>query len=547
MHLAITSLRTRKPPFRSTRYELTHLFGFRECNGQNTVDRLFKKVPQSPSRMGLLLTRRMRSFLVTISIGAFLVILLSIRTGWFTSEIKQEYDNWNHLTTEEQLERVRKENLNGYQYAAPEEVFDESQLSSSDRTLLKKVLKGSNDRDKRVEAIERLYHVDSADSWNRHLEALDDEGLPPFTKFVQKYMYDHQHPEDCSDKEFIVMSSFPNDEAFGLGALVHSISMNLNIALRYNRILIYNPFEGPGRHFVDDSSLHVCNKSIECFFESLSSCTFDDVRPDNHWKLPAREVLPQDAMTTPSGSIPPIFGLALKKMFPLMTPDAMKYWWRGQATAYIMRFNARTMAELLRKRRNKTLQKSLGFEGENEAIVERAGIPFPMPAGSVSMHVRHGDKGIEMTLKPFEKYLDMAEDFISQNPLGFRKIAFLSTENPEVIKGAADHLQKERELYKVIDAKARTTSDWAWTWYWSDIPRANIGPEDQLKTFGNRTDMTINWFLQLMMAIECDMMIGSRASGWSRLLDGLRCGWLGKCQQPFLDVGDKMDWAFYSI
>ncbi|KAF3932035.1 hypothetical protein ABW20_dc0104263 [Dactylellina cionopaga] len=468
-----------------------------------------------------------------------LVIILSIRTGLLTAESTHAIKKWEDLTTNEALERVREQNLNGYQYAAPDETYDESQLSAKDRDSLRRLSKGSNERDRRVETIERLYQLDSEDSWNRHVEDLDDEGLPPLTKFAQKHIYDHQHPENCSDKQFILIQNYPNDEHFGL------VSMNLNLALRFNRILMYDPKGGPGRHFIDPSSYELCGKSMDCFFEQLTSCTIDDLTPDNHYILPATKVLPQDMMNVPPGAIPPLFGIALKKMFPMITPDALKYWWRGQAVSYIMRFNARTLRELLRKRRDKSLQKSLAFDGDD--IEEGSVIPFPMPAGSVSMHVRHGDKGIEMALKPFKDYLEAAEKFISQNPMNYRKIAFVSTENPDVLKEAAEHLQKEREMYKVVDAKIRTTSDWAWTWYWSDIPRANIGPEAQLETFGNRTDMTINWFLQLMMAIECDFMIGTRASGWSRLLDNLRCGWLAKCQQPFFDVGDEQDWVFYGI
>ncbi|KAF3143561.1 hypothetical protein TWF594_005110 [Orbilia oligospora] len=493
-----------------------------------------------------MILQRSRSFLFTISIGAILIVFVSIRTGLLTVEARTNtFKKWEDLTTNEALERVRQQNLHGYQYAAPEETFYENELSERDRDLLAKLAKGSTARDKRTQTIERLYTLDSEDAWSRHIEDLDDEGLPPLTKFTQRYIYEHQHPESCKDKKFIVMESFPNDESFGLGAIVFSISMNLNLALRFNRILIFNPKNGPGRHFIDPSSHELCGNSMECFFEKLSSCTMDDLTPENHFLLPARAEVDQDIMNTPAGALPQIFGIALKRMYPMITPDTLKYWWRGQSISYIMRFNARTMAELLRKRRDPALHKALFFDGDD--IVDSSTVPFPMPAGSVSMHVRHGDKGIEMELKNFQEYIDAAEEFISQNPVGFKKIAFVSTENPDVFEQAKEHLQKEHEMYKVVDAKARTTSDWSWTWYWSEIPRANIGPEQQLETFGNRTDMTINWFLQLMMAIECDMMIGTRGSGWSRMLDNLRCGWLGKCQQPFLDVGDVQDWVFYGI
>lgn len=46
------------------------------------------------------------------------------------------------------------------------------------------------------------------------------------------------------------------------------------------------------------------------------------------------------------------------------------------------------------------------------------------------------------------------------------------------------------------------------------VTEANLGlntsPETQLKEFGNRTDLTIKWVLQLVMAIECDAFVGTR-------------------------------------
>ena len=41
-------------------------------------------------------------------------------------------------------------------------------------------------------------------------------------------------------------------------------------------------------------------------------------------------------------------------------------------------------------------------------------------------------------------------------------------------------------------------------------PGLNTSPERQLIEFGNRTDLTIKWVLQLVMAIECDTFVGTR-------------------------------------
>ena len=51
---------------------------------------------------------------------------------------------------------------------------------------------------------------------------------------------------------------------------------------------------------------------------------------------------------------------------------------------------------------------------------------------------RHGDKGSEMTLVPFEQYVLAAEKLIAENPLGLKRVGFVSTEDPYVIEQAAN-------------------------------------------------------------------------------------------------------------
>ena len=43
--------------------------------------------------------------------------------------------------------------------------------------------------------------------------------------------------------------------------------------------------------------------------------------------------------------------------------------------------------------------------------------------------------------------------------------------------------------------------------------------------------------LQLLMALEADAWIGTRASNWNRLIDELRCVWVDKCGGAYVVVG----------
>ena len=50
---------------------------------------------------------------------------------------------------------------------------------------------------------------------------------------------------------------------------------------------------------------------------------------------------------------------------------------------------------------------------------------------------RHGDKAKEMQLVDFRDYVTAAETLVSHNPLNLKRVAFVSSEDPDVIKEAA--------------------------------------------------------------------------------------------------------------
>lgn len=52
----------------------------------------------------------------------------------------------------------------------------------------------------------------------------------------------------------------------------------------------------------------------------------------------------------------------------------------------------------------------------------------PLGRGFISAHVRHGDKGTEMRLVPFQDYFAAAVRLVKANPWTLRKALFVSTE-----------------------------------------------------------------------------------------------------------------------
>lgn len=113
----------------------------------------------------------------------------------------------------------------------------------------------------------------------------------------------------------------------------------------------------------------------------------------------------------------------------------------------------------------------------------------PLPKGTISMHVRHGDKASEMQLLSLDHYVKAAESLANTNPMLYYKIGFVSTEDQAVID--------ETRNITALDGNT-TTPNLDWIWFSSNIPRMNGSGADQLATFG-RSMMTIRWMLQLFM------------------------------------------------
>ena len=182
--------------------------------------------------------------------------------------------------------------------------------------------------------------------------------------------------------------------------------------------------------------------------------------------------IPLEFVETPVWSVPPVFGQSLRELYPDITVDALKYWWRLQALAYLSRPNGETMSRLRALRTDKKLNIGITGSTKGNTVEEGISLPFPMPKGAFSMHVRHGDKNKEMRLIPFSEYVHKAERFIAENPLAYRKVGFISSEDPDVLRDAQQITRSSKEMVgKEASYVDKTTFNQGWTWYWSDIPR----------------------------------------------------------------------------
>ena len=255
------------------------------------------------------------------------------------------------------------------------------------------------------------------------------------TKAIQRLIHKHQNPEPstCASKKFFLGANLLGQ---GLGSALHVMGFWLAMAIHYDRIVLWHPTEKhAGDYFVDTGCGRGENFSnMDCIFEPLSStCGYEHVTAEN-------SVIPDPWSPTPGFELnsyegPPVAVKLLKDAYPHVefSLNGLRIWWRAQSTAYVARLNRRTMNALRELRFDPHLHQGII---QNDASRKMVHMPFPLPAGTISMHVRHGDKHTEMRLIPFVEYVQKSETFVNQNPLYFRKIMFVSTEDPGVITEA---------------------------------------------------------------------------------------------------------------
>lgn len=337
------------------------------------------------------------------------------------------------------------------------------------------------------------------------------------TASAQARIWQHQHPSDPSlcrsshgvhGAKFLVARTGPLN-GHGIGSLIHILASNLGLAMSLGRILVLDP--GDGNVFATDRpSTGFCGNttSFECFLMPLSSCSMADALAHNpsklDWHTPSRAEDPTLAEERTLQTIgenfkhvpPQLQDLANCSAVP---PEKHWYWWRAQATAYLVRLNPKAQAEVRRR---------IGMY-----------MPAFIPPGTISTHVRHGDKGIEMRLLAAEDFLAAAELTAARLPLLLGRQVFVSTEDPEVLAAAA--------------AWTRHND---WSVYATSNQRANVAIYDLVERFGGVNEM-LNSLMNLELALRCDAWVCTLGSNWCSLIDELRSTTARKAHQPYVDIG----------
>ncbi|GAU21875.1 hypothetical protein TSUD_33720 [Trifolium subterraneum] len=262
----------------------------------------------------------------------------------------------------------------------------------------------------------------------KHDEAVSEGAYPPWivgsdqdnyplTRKVQRDIWIHQHPLNCSDPNVkFLVADWERLPGFGIGAQIASMCGLLSIAINEGRVLVTNHYNRADHDGCEGSS----RSSWSCYFfpETSLEChqrAFELMKSQEAWNKGV--VTTKESYTSKyiwNGPTPRKWGLPWSYLQPTTSINGSllashrkmdRQWWRAQESSDKPR-------------------------SDIEEYVWSNHKPWS-PRPLLSMHVRMGDKASEMKVVEFEEYMQLADQIRRHFP-NLNNI-WLSTEMQQVI------------------------------------------------------------------------------------------------------------------
>ncbi|XP_031278015.1 uncharacterized protein LOC116136450 isoform X1 [Pistacia vera] len=377
-----------------------------------------------------------------------------------------------------------------------------------------------------------------------------DEENYPLTRKVQRDLWVHQHPSNCSDPNVrFLVADWERLPGFGIGAQIAGMCGLLAIAITEKRVLVTSYFNRADHDGCKGSS----RSSWSCYFFPETS---QECRNRAFQLMGSKEAWEKGIITTKdnysskaiwAGRTPRVWGEPWSYLQPTTEINGSliayhrkmdRRWWRAQAVRYLMRFHSDYMCGLMNDARHAAFGKeaakmvlaSLPREWPNvevtsnsrsdiEEFVWSSHKPW-IPRPLLSMHVRMGDKACEMKVVEFKEYVHLAGRVRKQFP--HLNSIWLST-----------------EMQKVVD---KTKQYPHWNFYYTNVTRqvGNITMAKYEASLGRKTSTNYP-LVNFLMATEADFFIGALGSTWCFLIDGMR-NTGGKVMAGYLSVNKDRFW-----
>ncbi|XP_073016464.1 uncharacterized protein [Primulina eburnea] len=376
------------------------------------------------------------------------------------------------------------------------------------------------------------------------IEGSDEENYP-LTRKVQRDIWLHQHPVNCSDPSIkFLVADWERLPGFGMGAQIAGMCGLLAIAINEKRVLVtdyYNRADHDGCkgssrsswscYFFPETSLECKRRAFELKQDKEAWDNMVITGKDNY---SSRDIW--------SGRIPRVWGNPWSMIQPtteingsLITHHRKmdRRWWRAQAVRYLMRFQSEYMCNLMNVARHhafgweaaKTVLAShvQDTEDKNSHDIDKyvwSNHELWIPRPLLSMHVRMGDKACEMKVLGLEEYMHLAQRVRKRFP--HLNNIWLSTEMQDVIDGSKSYRH--------------------WKFYYTNVTRqtGNILMATYEASLGRETGTNYP-LVNFLMATEADFFVGALGSTWCFLIDGMR-NTGGKVMYGYLSVNKDRFW-----
>eukprot|EP00897_Mesotaenium_endlicherianum_P005974 jgi/Mesen1/5404/ME000268S04603 len=380
----------------------------------------------------------------------------------------------------------------------------------------------------------------------------------PLTRRAQRDIWLHQHPVNCGgpDTKFLFMPFTPKGR-HGVGAQLTTMAGALALAMTTGRVLVIENYDRAnhsgcaGRHFGLWSCYFSPETSDSC--RAKASELARDPRNFRGQNPRVKRNKQYEVMQFWYPAVPKIWGKPWEDIPPMVEAEGKLIhrsksnnifrWWRAQAWRYLMRFPTTYTCRLVNRARHDAFGRMVAEQlacaeaamakraakastpvknqpGAFEAAVwdahRRPWVPRPL----IGMHVRMGDKALEMRLAAFGEYMNLAERVRRHNP-------------------AASTVWLSSEMQSVIDNSAEYPG---WHFMYSHIrrQRGNESMPSYELSLGPEASMA-NSFANLFIQLESDYFIGALGSAYSYLVDAMRCT-SGKMLHGYLSANAVKQW-----